>query len=87
MSEKRVKKSEKSDFIGSDEYLVLHDPNDQDIPALITTPRNKMIKIDEVQIVYSENSNLKVSARIQEETISKLTMTNAEIEAEKNSQI
>jgi len=46
-----------------------------------------MIKIDEVQIVYSENSNLKVSARIQEETISKLTMTNAEIEAEKNSQI
>ena len=87
MSEKIMKKSEKSDFIGSEEFLVLHDPNDQDIPALITTPRNKMIKIDEVSIVYSENSKLKSISKNQEDKISELTQNNSEIEPEKNSVI
>jgi len=73
MSEKIMKKSEKSDFIGSEEFVVFANPNDQDIPALITTPRNKMIKIDEVSIVYSENSKLKSISKNQEDKISELT--------------
>jgi len=65
-----MKKSEASDLIGKDEYtLILNDPNDQDIPALITTPRNKQIKIDEVTLVYSENAKLKSQSKNQEETI------------------